>query len=88
MNRNQIKIDLNVIIAYCKREHGMQSKVYPKQIAKQKMSQYEANQNHLVITEYKELAELLQQKGIQWHEFKKMMSDLPAKRVVEQKTLF
>ncbi|MCH2045950.1 MAG: hypothetical protein MK212_17675 [Saprospiraceae bacterium] len=88
MNRNQIKINLEVIIKYCKREHSMQAKVYPKQIAKQQMSQYEANQNHLLITEYKELAELLQLKGIRWHEFKKMINDLPAKRVVEQKNLF
>lgn len=88
MNRNQIKINNEVIKAYCKREHSMQGKVYPKLVASGKMTKYEANQNHLVITEVKEVIEVLMSKGIEWHELKKMVDDLPAQRIVKQQSLW
>ena len=84
MRRNQIKITNEVIIKYCKREHVMQGKVYPKQVESGRMTAYEANQNFAIISEVKELAEALHLKGYNWQELKKFVNDLPAQRTIAE----
>jgi hypothetical protein len=89
MQRSNIKIDNSAIIAYCKREHGMQGKVYPRLVTAGKMDQYRANQNYCIITELKEVAQALEQKGYSWQELRKIVEDLPGRKVnAEQQTFW
>jgi hypothetical protein len=80
MKRNNVKVDNIAIIKYCKREHGMQARVYPGLIDKGKMKKYEANQFFIIITELQEIATELEQKGYKWHELRQLINGLPGKR--------
>lgn len=84
MKRSQIKINNKAIIQYCKREHSMQGRVYPKQVDAGKMTSYQANQNYFIITELKELAEALELKGYSWQELKNIVNDLPGRRTAAE----
>lgn len=88
MNRNDIKIDNQKIIAYCKDEHRMQMFVYEKRLAEGKMTTYQANRNFLIIQEFKSIAELLEKRGISWQEFKTRLKLVKADRGGTQSELF
>lgn len=84
MKRSQIKINNQAIIKYCKREHAMQARVYPRQMNAGKMTSYEANQNFFIISELKDIAEALELKGYTWQELKNIINDLPGRRTTAE----
>lgn len=90
MNSKQIKLSNNVIASYCKREHEMQKRVYPRMIQDGKMTQYQANTNWLIIQELGEMAQLLEDRGMTWQELKEtIVLGIPVtKRKAEQQRLF
>ena len=77
MNRSDLKIDNQKIIAYCKREHRMQKGVYDSMLKEGKVTGYQANLNYTVILELKEVAELLEKQNITWSDFRQMLQKLP-----------
>lgn len=87
MKRSAIKLGNKEIVKYCKAENGFQQKVYARKVAAKTMTPYKANQNILIIRELRELVEDMEQKGVTWHQLRKMIADLPEKRGSVQGTL-
>jgi len=77
MNRSDLKINNQKIIAYCKHEHSMQKLVYDSRLKEGTISDYQANLNYTVILELKEVAELLEKQSITWNDFRQMLQKLP-----------
>ncbi len=88
MKRSDIKIENKHIIAYCKKENKFQQKVYERKVQLKTMSELEANRNFLIIREFSELVEALQERQIQWRELRKMVKALPARKNVQGKIQF
>jgi len=84
MKRSDIIITNKDIIKYCKREHAMQKKVYEKKLAGGQMKDYEANRYYLIILEYKELVEDLEQKGISWTQCRQMIKNINTRSLPTQ----
>jgi len=77
MNRNDIRIDNQKVIDYCKREHRMQLRIYNDLLKKGKMTTYQANLNYSVIRELSEVATILEKQNITWNDFRIMLDKLP-----------
>jgi hypothetical protein len=71
--RSDIKITNKAIAAYCKREHAMQVRVYPPKIAANTMTEHEARLYWCIIQELGEMAQLLEERGMDWRELKEMI---------------
>lgn len=73
MNSKQINLSNNVIAAYCKREHEMQQRVYPRMIQEGKMTKEQANTNWLIIQKMGEMVQLLEEREMQWKELEELI---------------
>jgi hypothetical protein len=90
MNRKDISISNAQLAAYCKREQKFQQQVYPGKIQGGKMSKDEANRYWCIIQELGEMAQLLEERGIDWKKLKEVVVlGMPVtKPKVEQQRLF
>lgn len=90
MNRKDIKLTNAQIAAYCKREQVMQTQVYPGRIQAAKMTKEEANRYWCIIQELGEMAQLLEERGMDWKHLKEVVVlGIPVtKPKAEQQRLF
>lgn len=90
MKRKDINISNAAIAAYCKREHAMQLQVYPKRIGESKMKEYDARLFWCIIQELGEMAQLLEERGLDWKELKEtiVLGIKTTKSKAEQQRLF
>lgn len=68
MKRSEIKISTKDRVKEFAMEVKMRKQVYVGQIARDKLSPYQANKRILIMQESKELAELLDRRGLTWEE--------------------
>jgi len=73
MKRSEIKVSVKDRVKEFAREVQMREQVYAGQIEKKKLSRYQANKRILIMQESKELAELLEQRGLSWNDMLKLL---------------
>jgi len=84
MKRTDIKVNNEFIIKFCHSFHRRQKEVLQAKINDGKMSAYQANQNYITIIQYKELAELLESKKMEWKDLIKMVRESEVKKQPRQ----
>lgn len=84
MKRSDIKITLKDRIKECNREIGMRNQVYARQVEQKLLSPYRANHRILIIQEYKELVEELENRGLSWDDLLNHLESIKKKEQPKQ----
>lgn len=77
MNRDEMHIDNEEIIAYGHRAHKKQIGKHNSMIQKGEITPYLAYLNYIIIEQVIEVATILQERNISWNDFRKMLDKLP-----------
>ena len=87
MKRSDFHITNQKIIEFCRKEHRRQNSEFAPLLAKKEMSVYQANEEHLIIQLYRELAEMMHIKDLDIYQLAKLLDKMKTKKEPIQGTI-